>query len=184
MEKHQEEIIWKDIPGYEGLYLVNQWGEIYSLYTHKTLKYSLHKDGYKIYNLHKDKKPYLMTAHRAVALAFIPNPDNLPLINHKDEDKLNCYVDNLEWCDHQYNNTYNDRNIKIKEKLYTKYGKEFYVYDSKLNLVGKFKGTVKFAKEHGISSGNFSSTLNYNSNHPDNLHSCNGYIPIFFKLDT
>ena len=60
---HEKEI-WKDIPGYEGLYQVNQWGDIYSLYTHKKLKWSLHKDGYKQYNLHKNKKSYIMTAHR------------------------------------------------------------------------------------------------------------------------
>lgn len=55
---HEKEI-WKDIPGYEGLYQVNQWGDIYSLYTHKKLKWSLHKDGYKQYNLHKNKKSYI-----------------------------------------------------------------------------------------------------------------------------
>lgn len=82
-----EQIIWKDIPGYEGLYRVNQFGEIYSLITNKKLKHSVHKDGYFIYNLHKDKKAYLMTEHRAVALCFVPNPNNLPIINHKDENK-------------------------------------------------------------------------------------------------
>lgn len=52
----QEQEIWKDIPGYEGLYQVNQWGDIYSLYSNKKLKWSLYKDGYKIYNLHKKQK--------------------------------------------------------------------------------------------------------------------------------
>lgn len=111
---HEKEI-WKDIPGYEGLYQVNQWGDIYSLYTHKKLKWSLHKDGYKQYNLHKNKKSYIMTAHRSVALAFIPNPDNLPLVNHKDENKLNCYVGNLEWCTESYNIKYNGNRIKEKD---------------------------------------------------------------------
>ena len=134
---HEKEI-WKDIPGYEGLYQVNQWGDIYSLYTHKKLKWSLHKDGYKQYNLHKNKKSYIMTAHRSVALAFIPNPDNLP--------------------------------------------KEFYVYDFELNLLGKFKGTRKFAKKYNLSSRNFSSILNYNSKNPIKLRQYKGFYPIFFKL--
>lgn len=110
---HEKEI-WKDIPEYEGLYQVNQWGDIYSLYTHKKLKWSLHKDGYKQYNLHKNKKSYIMTAHRSVALAFIPNPDNLPLVNHKDENKLNCYVGNLEWC-----GNHNDRGRPIMRFVLT-----------------------------------------------------------------
>lgn len=178
----QEKEIWKDIPGYEGLYQVNQWGDIFSLYTNKKLKWSLHKDGYKQYNLHKNKKAYIMMAHRAVALAFIPNPNNLPLVNHKDENKLNCYIDNLEWCDHIYNNIYNGKNEKIKEKDLKKYGKEFYVYDSNLNLLGKFKGIRKFAREHNLSFGSFSSILNYNSKNIEKLHQYNGFYPIFFKL--
>ena len=123
-----------------------------------------------------------MTAHKAVALAFIPNLNNLPLINHKDENKLNCYVDNLEWCDYLYNNTYNNRNKKIKEKNLKNYGKEFYVYDLEFNLLGKFKGIRKFAREHNISSGNFSAVLNHNSKNPNNLHHCKEFYPIFFEL--
>lgn len=178
----KEKEIWKDIPGYKGLYQVNQWGDIYSLYTNRKLKWSIHKDGYKIYNLHKDKKAFIMTAHKAVALAFIPNPDNLPLINHKDENKLNCYIDNLEWCSHQYNNTYNDKHKKIQENSLKKYAKQFYVYDSNMNLIGKFVGARKFAKENGISVGSFCSVLKHNSNFPENLHQCKGYYPISFKL--
>ena len=178
----KEKEIWKDIPGYEGLYQVNQWGDIYSLYTNKKLKWSLHKDGYKQYNLHKNKKAYIMMAHKAVALAFIPNPKNLPAVNHKDEDKSNCYFENLEWCDIAYNNTYNNRHKKIQEKELVKYGKEFYVYDSNLNLLGKFRGTRKFAREHNMSSGTFSSVLHYNSKNPKKLRQYKGYYPILFKL--
>ena len=116
----EEKEIWKDVVGFEGLYKVNQWGDIWSEYTHKKLKWSYHKDGYKIYNLRKDHKAYLMTAHRAVAEAFIPNPDNLPLINHKDENKENCYYKNLEWCTPKYNANYGDRNKKVSEKAHKK----------------------------------------------------------------
>lgn len=118
----QEQEVWKDIPGYEDLYKVNQWGDIYSLYTNKKLKWSLHKDGYKQYNLSKNKKKYIMMAHRAVALAFISNPDNLPVVNHKDENKLNCDVSNLEWCTIKYNNNYSDNGkqagLKTSKKIY------------------------------------------------------------------
>lgn len=176
---HEKEI-WKDIPGYEGLYQVNQWGDIYSLYTHKKLKWSLHKDGYKQYNLHKNKKSYIMTAHRSVALAFIPNPDNLPLVNHKDENKLNCCVGNLEWCTESYNIKYNGN--RSAQAQFDNYAKEFYVYDLELNLLGKFKGTRKFAKKYNLSSRNFSSILNYNSKNPIKLRQYKGFYPIFFKL--
>ena len=55
--------------------------------------------------------------HRLVAQAFIPNPDNLPEVNHKNEDKSNNTVDNLEWCDHKYNNNYGTKIERIKKKL-------------------------------------------------------------------
>lgn len=158
-----EQEIWKDVVGFEGLYKVNQWGDIWSEYAHKKLKWSYHKDGYKIYNLRKDHKPYLMTAHRAVAMAFIPNPDNLPVINHKDEDKTNCYYQNLEWCTHQYNNTYNGLDERARRYGLERFGVEFYLYDINFNFLGKYKGTRKFAREHGIASGSFSTVLNKNN---------------------
>lgn len=176
----QEKEIWKDIPGYEGLYQVNQWGEIYSLYTNKKLKWSLHKDGYKQYNFHKNKTAYIMTAHRAVALAFIPNPNNFPLVNHKDENKLNCYIDNLEWCTESYNIKYNGNHSG--QAQFNNYAKEFYIYDSDLNLIGKFKGIRKFSREHNLHSGSFSSVLNYNSKNPEKMRQYKGYCPIYFKL--
>ena len=55
--------------------------------------------------------------HRLVAMAFIPNPDNLPCINHKDCNPANNHVDNLEWCDWKYNNNYADHNTKISNAL-------------------------------------------------------------------
>ena len=57
--------------------------------------------------------------HRLVAEAFIPNPDNLPCINHKDENPLNNRADNLEWCSYKYNNEYNDRIGRCRDKIST-----------------------------------------------------------------
>lgn len=146
-------IVWKDIPGYEGLYQVNQWGEVYSLYTGKILKYSFSTDGYKQYNLFKDKKRRLMMAHKAVALAFIPNPENLPMVNHKDENKSNCYYENLEWCSCLYNNTYNGTHIKrsVKNCLTT------FQYNECGELIRIYSSAKEAAKENGFTDSCISS---------------------------
>lgn len=113
--------IWKDIPGYEGKYQVSNYGRVKSIARYrkgsygsivfvpeKILKGKVDKDGYIEYALctgeHKKMKCY--RAHRLVAMAFIPNPLNLPVINHKDECKSNNRVENLEWCDYSYNRNY------------------------------------------------------------------------------
>ncbi len=110
--------VWKDIRGYEGLYQVSDFGNVKSLERkswngykwfikkEKILKPRPLKSGYLRVSLCKDgiAKDYLV--HRLVAIAFIPNPDNLPKVNHKDENKENnCYF-NLEWCDSKYNSNY------------------------------------------------------------------------------
>ena len=103
------EEIWKDIKGYEGLYQVSNLGRVKSLervvdYGHmkcvrkgRIVKQFNTKD-YNNVKLHKDGIRTIYLAHRLVATAFIPNPDNLPVVNHKDGDKTNNCVDNLEWC--------------------------------------------------------------------------------------
>lgn len=107
--------IWKDIDGYEGLYKVSSMGRVYSVPRISPTgckvngRFLCHGDnghGYKIVNLWKDGKSKIKYVHRLVALAFIPNPDNLPEINHKDENKENNCVSNLEWCSNRYNVTY------------------------------------------------------------------------------
>ena len=99
---------WKDIKGYEGLYQVNKIGEIYSLISNKTLK-PFYRGGrpdnkYLVVDLNKDARRKTVSVHRIVAEAFIPNPNSLPCVNHKDGNKDNNCVDNLEWCTHSENN--------------------------------------------------------------------------------
>ena len=108
--------IWKDIKGYEGLYQISNLGQVKSLARpinnfnqcctkDKLLKGGI-KRGYRQVILLKDNKRKYASVHRLVAEAFLPNPHNLPIINHKDENKLNNNVSNLEWCSTKYNVNY------------------------------------------------------------------------------
>ena len=81
----------------------------------KILKQRLTPFGYYTVLLSKNSKRKWHFVHRLVAQAFIPNPDNLPIINHKDENKLNNEVKNLEWCDYLYNSNYGTRNKRLSE---------------------------------------------------------------------
>lgn len=104
--------VWKDVVGYEGIYQVSSLGRIKSVnYYRKTNREQVRKpckrkDGYLSIALSKDGKTITKTVHRIVATAFIPNPNNLEMINHKDEDRTNNSVDNLEWCSRSYNQIY------------------------------------------------------------------------------
>ena len=104
------EEIFKEIIGYEGLYWISNLGNVKS--KHKILKPVINKDGYYCVSLSKKGKLKTYTLHRLIALHFIENPDNLPQVNHKDEDKLNNSISNLEWCTQQYNHDYGTRNIR------------------------------------------------------------------------
>lgn len=106
--------IWRSISGFEGLYEVSSYGNVRSLCAGRwrcemMRKPVPDKDGYLTVNLKKDGKYTNTKIHRLVATAFLQNPDNLPEVNHKDENKANNHVENLEWCTRQYNQTYNDQ---------------------------------------------------------------------------
>ena len=109
--------IFKSIKGFEGLYEISNKGNVKNLITNKILKLSLRANGYYYINLHKNKKLYNKRVNRLVAETFIPNPNNLSCVNHKNEIKTDNRVENLEWCDYHYNNTYNNRHLKVGEKL-------------------------------------------------------------------
>ena len=107
----------KDIKGYEGLYAVTPEGEVWSYRRKKFLGYHYDKRGYPRVSLYKDGKIKHYMIHRLVAEAYIPNTDNLPQINHRDENKTNNCIQNLEWCDGKYNANYGTRNEKISNSL-------------------------------------------------------------------
>lgn len=107
--------IWRDINNYEGLYQVSNYGRIKRLGNAKNMKEKIlrpikHSRGYLRIGLHKNgfQKDYFI--HRLVAQAFIINSINLPEVNHRDENKHNNKVCNLEWCSSKYNANYGTRN--------------------------------------------------------------------------
>jgi hypothetical protein len=100
----------KTLNGYEGLYQISNLGRVKSLGNLQNRKEKLLKtnirNGYYTTYLYKNNKKKSFLCHRLVAEAFIPNPKNLPQVNHKDENKLNNCVNNLEWCTNGYNINY------------------------------------------------------------------------------
>ncbi len=107
-----------NIERYEDRYIINEDGTIISLYTHKPIKQYIGRGGYPSVVLKgNDGKQHHEYIHKLLAEKFIPNPNNLPTINHKDENRLNYSLNNLEWVTYQYNNTYNNRHLKASEKL-------------------------------------------------------------------
>lgn len=117
------EELWKPIKDYEGLYEVSNLGRIKSLHYYggdRQIVMSQHKrnDGYLTIGLSKDGKVKTFTVHRIVASAFLPNDDCLEMINHKDENKSNNCVENLEWCSRSYNQVYSMNLHKERRKLF------------------------------------------------------------------
>lgn len=152
--------IWKDIKGYEGLYQVSNLGNIKSLNYNrkgisKILKQGLEKGGYLRISLSKNKKSKTKAVHRLVAEAFIPNPDNLPQVNHKNEDKTDNNVNNLEWCNVSYNINYGTRTERCGKSS----NKVVLQFDSENNLIKKWKSTME-ASRNGFSSGHISDCCN------------------------
>lgn len=122
------EEIWKDIKGFEGAYQISNLGRVKSLEryvpssgkTPQKIKEKIRKTfsttaGYLYVVLSYNHIRKTALIHRLVAEAFIPNPDNLECVNHKDENKQNNIVENLEWCNYTYNNTY--KSIHLRRNL-------------------------------------------------------------------
>lgn len=146
------DIDWKDIIGYEGLYQISNCGEVKS-YVRKggdKLKQVVDHQGYKSVVLCKKKVKRRFKIHRLVAKAFIPNFYNLPVINHIDENKSNNKVNNLEWCDYSYNNSYGSKPKKQTEKL----GKKIIQFNKEGNFIKLWDSALLIQKYLGINNSN------------------------------
>ena len=103
---------WRDIEGFEGRYRISDHGRVFSLLSKKLLNIYTNSHGYQCVYLYLDGHYKNFKVHRLVAVAFVPNPLNLPQVNHKNEDKTYNYYTNLEWCSAAYNNNYGTRTLR------------------------------------------------------------------------
>lgn len=135
--------IWKCINGYDGKYQISSNGRVRSLNFNKTeetviLKQSSDTYGYKQVTLYKNGKRKTYKVHRLVAETFISNPNKYPQVNHKDENKENNSVKNLEFCTEQYNINYGTRNERVSKELKEKYNDgTFSMYGEKNPMYGR-----------------------------------------------
>ena len=147
-----------EVPNYEN-YLVDRKGNVYSKFSKRFLTPKKDKEGYLSVAFYGGEKPKYFKIHRLVAMMFIPNPDNLPQINHKDENKTNNSVENLEWCTGKYNVNYGTRTKKARIAL----GKKVYCYE----LDKVFNSMLEARKETGalkiaeVCRGKFSQSGGY-----------------------
>ena len=149
------EEVWKDIVGYEGKYQVSNLGRVKSLnYRGNTNKEVImtitkNKNGYLKIGLSKNNKRKNYLIHRLVAQAFIDNPNKYDEVNHKDEDKSNNRVENLEWCTHKENCYYGTRIKRSSENRKGKYTGNKNPNSKKVRCIttGEIFNTMKEAAE-------------------------------------
>lgn len=142
------------IIGFEN-YCVYEDGSVENLSTHKKLKGTIRLHGYLVYRLSKQGKKYQFYAHRLVATAFIPNPNNYTIVNHKDGNKLNNNVDNLEWCTQSYNMEHAHKKKLIKS------------FSEPLIFTGKISEQEQFKEIDGFSHyliSNYGRVINKDTN--------------------
>ena len=178
-----EKEIWKDVVGYEDLYRVSNYGQVWSNRRQRLLKQEKNRLGYMIVFLSSNNKRKAFCVHRLVAIAFIPNPNSYREINHKDENKGNNYVDNLEWCTRTYNVNYGTGRqragihisesmrgrtipMEVRQKIADKVRgntnrrKKLHMYDYDGNYIKSFATTYDAMYETGINRCNISACCN------------------------
>jgi len=157
-----ENEIWRDIKGYEYLYQVSNLGRVKSVsrkvsrgnsfYTvkEKILNYGVDRLGYTRVVLSNKCNCRTFLVHRLVAEAFIPNPNNLPYINHKDENPSNNCIDNLEWCTQKYNVNYGT----TQQRHSITNGKSINQYDLQGNFINNWQSASHASRALGINRSN------------------------------
>lgn len=193
--------IWREIEGYPN-YMVSNLGRVKSLgrwingknkgkrwQEEKIMKQQLFKCGYLYVCLWKERKMKYCRVHRLVAEAFIPNPNNYPIINHKDENRQNNNVENLEWCDQKYNvnfGTATERRRKTNTN-HPSYSKVVLQYDLNGNFIKEWPSTMEIERQLGFANTHISNCckggyFNNDRNKWVNVSQAYGYIWKYKKV--
>lgn len=159
-------------------YIVDEYGTITNIKTGRTVRGRINNNGYRIVELfYETGKSKQLLLHRIVAEAFIPNPEGLPIINHKDENPLNNNAANLEWCTYKYNSNYGTAKERARKAL------ETYRSSNKLKEIARRNGkAVSKAVKQYTKSGELimrypsgkSAALATGTNHSHIMETCNG----------
>lgn len=145
--------IWKDIKNFEGLYQISNYGRVKSLPKKRNSKFNnkeiilkqfKNTNGYFQIDLWKNNKGKHILVHKLVAQTFLKNPNHYPFVNHKDENKLNNCVNNLEWCNAKYNCNYGTRNLRLSKPVFC------------IELNKKYKSIKKASEELSIQQAHIS----------------------------
>lgn len=170
--------VWKDVYGYIGIYMVSNTGKIkalpkvspiynggYCIHDEIILKGNPIGKGYLQVKLHKNGKGECKLIHKIVAEHFIDNPNNLPFVNHKDENKQNNCSNNLEWCTQKYNTNYgtaNARRVASRDYfvLAQKLSKPICMYSKQGEFIKRFCSAIGASRETGINKGNLTECAN------------------------
>lgn len=145
--------IFMDIKGYEERYQISTKGRVWSIISQRYLQPTKLKSGYLVVHLTaKNGKKKLEYIHRLVALMFAPNPNHYTEVNHKDENKANNTIENLEWCSRSYNNTYGSKQDSVKKAV----GQ----YDLQNKLIKTYPSISEAARQNNISFSSISLCCN------------------------
>lgn len=153
-----ENEIFKEIKDFPGYYISN-FGRLYSCKKEKFLSPCDDKHGYLMLHLWKNNKQYVRKIHRLVAESFIENPENLSDVNHKDENKTNNYVENLEWCSRQYNLNYGTRSKRQADSI----SKAVNMINKETQIIlSTFKSSYDAYRQTGINAGHITQVCKHN----------------------
>ena len=148
----------KDIKGYEGLYAITEDGKVWSYRSNRFLKTNINRSGYQYVVVSVGGERKTFTIHKLVAEAFIPNPEGKQQVNHKDEDKTNNKVENLEWMTAIENVNYGTRTLRTQTPVYC------------VELDRVFDGVREAARELGLHHNNISAVCRGRLNQTGGYH--------------